>query len=94
LQDFTGVPAVVDLAAMRTAVSELGSQASKINPLCQVDLVIDHSIQVDVSSTPDAKDRNEALEFERNAERFAFLKWGETAFQNFRIVPPGNGIVH
>jgi aconitate hydratase len=94
LQDLTGVPAVVDLAAMRTAVKELGSEASKINPLCQVDLVIDHSIQVDVSSTPDAKDKNEELEFMRNAERFAFLKWGETAFQNFRIVPPGNGIVH
>ena len=88
------MPAVVDLAAMRTAVKELGSSASKINPLCQVDLVIDHSIQVDSSSAADSKDRNEALEFERNHERFAFLKWGETAFQNFRIVPPGNGIVH
>ena len=94
LQDFTGVPAVVDLAAMRTAVSEMGKDPAKINPLCQVDLVIDHSIQVDVSSTPDSKDRNEELEFMRNAERFAFLKWGETAFQNFKIVPPGNGIVH
>lgn len=88
------MPAVVDLAAMRTAVQEMGSDPSKINPQCQVDLVIDHSIQVDVSSTPDAKDQNEELEFTRNAERFAFLKWGETAFQNFRIVPPGNGIVH
>ena len=72
----------------------MGHEPSKINPLCQVDLVIDHSIQVDVSSTPDAKDKNEELEFTRNAERFTFLKWGETAFQNFKIVPPGNGIVH
>jgi len=94
LQDFTGVPAVVDLAAMRTAVTEMGFPASKINPLCQVDLVIDHSIQVDVSSTPDAKDKNEEMEFIRNTERFTFLKWGETAFKNFKIVPPGNGIVH
>lgn len=94
LQDFTGVPAVVDLAAMRTAVKELGSDPAKINPLCQVDLVIDHSIQVDVSSTADAKDKNEELEFLRNYERFQFLKWGETAFENFKIVPPGNGIVH
>jgi len=80
LQDFTGVPAVVDLAAMRTACAEMGMQASKINPLCQVDLVIDHSIQVDDSSNPDSKDKNEEMEFIRNAERFAFLKWGETAF--------------
>ena len=71
---------MVDLAAMRTAVQEMGSDPSKINPQCQVDLVIDHSIQVDESSTPDAKDKNEELEFIRNAERFAFLKWGETAF--------------
>lgn len=94
LQDFTGVPAVVDLAAMRTAVAGMGKDPAKINPLCNVDLVIDHSIQVDVAATQDAKDKNEELEFIRNAERFAFLKWGETAFQNFRIVPPGNGIVH
>ena len=80
LQDFTGVPAVADLAAMRTAVASMGKDPAKINPQCQVDLVIDHSIQVDVSSTQDAKDKNEELEFERNAERFAFLKWGETAF--------------
>ena len=94
LQDFTGVPAVVDLAAMRTACKEIGAAPEKINPLCQVDLVIDHSIQVDVSSTADAKDKNEELEFIRNQERFAFLKWGEKAFKNLRIVPPGNGIVH
>ena len=94
LQDFTGVPAVVDLAAMRTAVKEQGGDPDKINPLCAVDLVIDHSVQVDVARTQDAKERNEELEFHRNAERFAFLKWGEKAFNNLRIVPPGNGIVH
>lgn len=80
LQDFTGVPAVVDLAAMRTAVQLLGKDVNKINPLCQVDLVIDHSIMVDDSSNPDSKDKNEEMEFIRNAERFAFLKWGEKAF--------------
>jgi len=83
LQDFTGVPAVCDLAAMRTAVAELGGAPSKINPLCNVDLVIDHSIQVDDSSHADSKDKNEEMEFIRNAERFGFLKWGETAFKNF-----------
>jgi aconitate hydratase len=94
LQDFTGVPAVVDLAAMRTQMQELGGDPNKINPLCQVDLVIDHSVQVDVARTLDAKERNEEIEFNRNQERFAFLKWGEKAFDNLRIVPPGNGIVH
>jgi aconitate hydratase len=94
LQDFTGVPAVVDLAAMRTQMKELGGDPNLINPLCQVDLVIDHSVQVDVARTQDAKEQNEQIEFERNQERFAFLKWGEKAFDNFRIVPPGNGIVH
>ena len=94
LQDFTGVPAVVDLAAMRTAIQELGGDPNKINPLCQADLVIDHSIQVDVARSADAKDRNEEIEFNRNEERFAFLKWGEKAFSNFKIIPPGNGIVH
>jgi len=88
------VPAVVDLAAMRTAMQKLGGDPDKINPLCQADLVVDHSIQVDVARSADAKDRNEEIEFNRNKERFAFLKWGETAFSNFRIVPPGNGIVH
>ena len=83
LQDFTGVPAVADLAAMRTAVAEIGGAPSKINPLCNVDLVIDHSIQVDDSSHADSKDKNEEMEFIRNAERFGFLKWGETAFKNF-----------
>jgi len=94
LQDFTGVPAVVDFAAMRDAMKRLGGDPQKINPLCPADLVIDHSIQVDVAGTPDAKDKNEELEFQRNRERFQFLKWGQSAFKNFRIVPPGSGIVH
>lgn len=94
LQDFTGVPAVVDLAAMRTTMQMLGGDPNKINPLCQVDLVIDHSVQVDVARDSDAKEKNEEIEFNRNLERFAFLKWGEKAFENFKIVPPGNGIVH
>jgi aconitate hydratase len=94
LQDFTGVPAVVDLAAMRDAMTRLGGDAQKINPLCPVDLVIDHSVQVDVAATADAREKNEELEFSRNQERFAFLKWGQSAFDNFLIVPPGSGIVH
>lgn len=94
LQDFTGVPAVVDLAAMRDAVRGLGINPSKINPLCPVDLVVDHSIQVDVARTKTAKKENEEIEFHRNRERFKFLKWGQKSFQNFKIVPPGNGIVH
>jgi aconitate hydratase len=94
LQDFTGVPAVVDLAAMRTTMELLGGNPDKINPLVQADLVIDHSIQVDSARNMEAKEENEALEFHRNKERFAFLKWGEKAFDNFKIVPPGNGIVH
>ena len=89
-----GVPAVVDLAAMRDAMQRLGGDPSKINPLCPVDLVIDHSVQADVHGTPDAAKRNEEIEFNRNRERFQFLKWGSTAFDNFRIVPPGSGIVH
>lgn len=94
LQDFTGVPAVVDLAAMRDAVQRLGKNPKIINPLCPVDLVVDHSVQVDVAGTKNAKNENERIEFERNKERFGFLKWGQNAFQNFKIVPPGNGIVH
>ena len=94
LQDFTGVPAVVDLAAMRDAMTRLGGNPEKINPLCPVDLVIDHSVQVDVAATADAKEKNEELEFNRNTERFSFLKWGQSAFDNFLIVPPGSGIVH
>ena len=94
LQDFTGVPAVVDLAAMRSAVAALGKDPAKINPLIPVDLVIDHSIQVDYAGTPNSQELNEEIEFERNAERYALLKWAQTAFNNFRVVPPGNGIIH
>lgn len=85
---------MVDLAAMRDAIVRLGGKADKINPLCPVDLVVDHSVQVDVSRKKDAYLENEAIEFQRNRERFEFLKWGSTAFQNFKIVPPGSGIVH
>uniref|UniRef100_A0A1I8G9E8 Cytoplasmic aconitate hydratase n=1 Tax=Macrostomum lignano TaxID=282301 RepID=A0A1I8G9E8_9PLAT len=94
LQDFTGVPAVVDFAAMRDAVKSLGGDPQKINPQCPADLVIDHSIQVDFNRTTEALERNQALEFERNQERFRFLKWGSKAFRNLLIVPPGCGIVH
>ncbi|EEC83022.1 hypothetical protein OsI_28099 [Oryza sativa Indica Group] len=94
LQDFTGVPAVVDLAAMRDAMAKLGSDANKINPLVPVDLVIDHSVQVDVARSPNAVQSNMELEFKRNNERFGFLKWGSTAFHNMLVVPPGSGIVH
>ncbi len=94
LQDFTGVPAVVDLAAMREAVAGLGGDPARVNPLSPVELVIDHSVQVDVSARPDARDRNVELEYERNRERYAFLRWGQTAFDSFKVVPPGAGIVH
>lgn len=94
MQDFTGVPAVVDLAAMRSAVSRLGGDPRKINPLVPVDLVIDHSVQVDFFATPDALQRNAEIEFQRNRERYEFLKWGQKAFSNFRVVPPMTGIVH
>ncbi|CAH1983232.1 unnamed protein product [Acanthoscelides obtectus] len=94
LQDLTGVPAVVDFAAMRDAVKDLSGDPKKINPICPADLVIDHSIQVDYAGTPDALQKNQDLEFERNKERFLFLKWGAKAFNNMLIVPPGSGIVH
>ncbi|XKL62085.1 hypothetical protein PGB90_001918 [Kerria lacca] len=94
LQDLTGVPAVVDLAAMRDAIKDLGGDPDKINPVCPADLVIDHSIQVDFSKTSDSQQKNETVEFERNKERFTFLKWGAKAFRNMLIVPPGSGIVH
>src|ERR1700722_17711054 len=94
LQDLTGVPAVVDLAAMREAMQTLGGDATKINPLIPAELVIDHSVVADVFGTPDAFDRNVALEFHRNRERFQFLRWGQNAFDDFRVVPPGTGIVH
>ncbi|XP_054162608.1 cytoplasmic aconitate hydratase-like isoform X2 [Oppia nitens] len=94
LQDLTGVPAVVDFAAMREAFAKLGGDANKINPLCPADLVIDHSVQVDFSRTAEALHRNEELEFERNKERFEFLKWGANALKNTTIIPPGSGICH
>ncbi|MDP1546612.1 MAG: aconitate hydratase AcnA [Anaerolineales bacterium] len=94
MQDFTGVPAVVDLAAMRAAVARLGGDPRKINPLVPVDLVIDHSVQVDFFATADALNRNTEVEFQRNRERYEFLKWGQKAFSNFRVVPPMTGIVH
>ncbi len=94
MQDFTGVPAVVDLAAMRDAIGEMGGDAEKINPLVPAELVIDHSVQVDVFGSPKAFQRNAELEFERNRERYAFLRWGQGAFENLRVVPPDTGIVH
>ncbi|WP_370637722.1 aconitate hydratase AcnA [Pseudochrobactrum sp. XF203] len=94
MQDFTGVPAVVDLAAMRDAMVALGGDAEKINPLVPVDLVIDHSVIVDEFGNPQAFKNNVDLEYQRNAERYRFLKWGQQAFQNFRVVPPGTGICH
>ena len=94
LQDFTGVPAVVDLAAMRDAMKMLGGDPKKINPLQPVELVIDHSVQVDAFGSGDAMTINAQLEFQRNKERYQFLKWGQTAFRNFKVVPPDTGIVH
>jgi aconitate hydratase len=94
LQDFTGVPCVVDLAAMRDALSKLGADPKRANPLIPVDLVIDHSVQVDKFGTSDSFSFNALLEFQRNQERYAFLKWGQSSLQNFRVVPPDTGIVH
>ena len=94
LQDFTGVPAVVDLAAMRDAIAMLGGDPQRINPLQPVDLVIDHSVQVDEYGSQAAFLINTEMEFERNIERYVFLRWGQTAFKNFRVVPPGTGICH
>jgi len=94
MQDFTGVPAVVDLASMRSAVARLGGDPKKINPLVPVDLVIDHSAQVDFFASADAVNRNAEVEFQRNRERYEFLKWGQKAFSNFRVVPPMTGIIH
>jgi aconitate hydratase A / 2-methylisocitrate dehydratase len=94
LQDFTGVPAVVDLAAMRDAVVKLGGSADRINPLSPAELVIDHSVQVDHYGAADSLDLNNKIEFSRNRERYSFLRWGQSAFQNFRVVPPNTGIVH
>jgi aconitate hydratase len=94
LQDLTGVPAVVDLAAMREAMVKIGGDVQKINPLCPVDLVIDHSVMIDNFGTADAFEKNVKLEFSRNQERYEFLRWGQNAFSNFRVVPPGMGICH
>ncbi|WP_332698142.1 aconitate hydratase AcnA [Devosia sp.] len=94
MQDFTGVPAVVDLAAMRDATAKLGADPQKINPLVPVDLVIDHSVMVDSFGTPTSFGENVELEYERNGERYEFLRWGQSAFDNFRVVPPGTGICH
>jgi aconitate hydratase len=94
LQDFTGVPCVVDLAAMRDAIVRLGGDAERVNPLAPAELVIDHSVQVDEYGTPGALAANTAIEFARNGERYAFLRWGQTAFRNFSVVPPNTGIVH
>ncbi|HEY2174100.1 MAG TPA: aconitate hydratase AcnA [Mycobacteriales bacterium] len=94
MQDFTGVPAVVDLAAMREAMKALGGDPTKINPLAPAELVIDHSVIADVFGAPDSFERNVELEYERNGERYQFLRWGQTAFDEFKVVPPGTGIVH
>ncbi|HET6922833.1 MAG TPA: aconitase family protein, partial [Anaeromyxobacteraceae bacterium] len=94
LQDFTGVPLLVDLAAMRAALARLGKDPGRVEPRVPVDLVVDHSVQVDAFGSPAALERNMALEFERNQERYAFLKWGTQAFHRLRIVPPGMGICH
>lgn len=94
MQDFTGVPCIVDLATMREAMAELGGDASKINPLAPAEMVIDHSVMADVFGTPEAFERNVEIEYERNRERYQFLRWGQGAFDDFKVVPPGTGIVH
>src|SRR5436305_9739883 len=94
MQDFTGVPCVVDLAAMREAMTALGGDPTKINPLVPTELVIDHSVIVDVFGAPDAFEKNAELEFDRNKERYQFLRWGQDAFEGFVVVPPDTGIVH
>ena len=94
MQDFTGVPCVVDLATMREAVADLGGDPQKINPLAPAELVIDHSVVIDVAGTADAAEKNVEYEYQRNGERYQFLRWGQTAFDNFKVVPPGTGIVH
>jgi aconitate hydratase len=94
MQDFTGVPCVVDLATMREAMADMGGDPSKINPLAPAELVIDHSVIADVFGTADAFTRNVEIEYSRNHERYQFLRWGQTAFDDFKVVPPGTGIVH
>ncbi|MGH8129175.1 MAG: aconitase family protein, partial [Gammaproteobacteria bacterium] len=94
MQDFTGVPAIVDLAAMRDAMKQLGGDPKKINPLSPAELVIDHSVQVDFWSSPNALAKNGEMEFQRNKERYSFLKWGQQSFRDFKVVPPDTGICH
>ena len=94
MQDFTGVPCVVDLATMREAIVELGGDASKVNPLAPAELVIDHSVIADVFGTKTSFEENTDIEYERNRERYRFLRWGQGAFDEFKVVPPGTGIVH
>src|SRR5450759_326793 len=94
MQDFTGVPCIVDLATMREAVAELGGDANRINPLAPAEMVIDHSVIADVAGRADAFERNVELEYQRNEERYQFLRWGQNAFNDFKVVPPGTGIVH
>ena len=94
MQDFTGVPCVVDLATMREAMKDLGGDPGKINPLAPAELVIDHSVIADFFDSPDAVERNVDLEYTRNRERYQFLRWGQSAFDEFRVVPPSTGIVH
>src|SRR4051795_2511115 len=94
MQDFTGVPCIVDLATMREAVAELGGDPTRVNPLAPAELVIDHSVITDVFGRSDAFERNVELEYQRNGERYQFLRWGQTAFDDFKVVPPGTGIVH
>lgn len=94
MQDFTGVPCIVDLATMREAVANLGGDPKRINPLAPAEMVIDHSVVIDVAGSPDAAEKNVEFEYQRNAERYQFLRWGQTAFENFKVVPPGTGIVH
>ena len=94
MQDFTGVPCIVDLATMREAVKELGGDPTRVNPLAPAEMVIDHSVQIDVAGNAGALERNMEIEYQRNGERYQFLRWGQTAFDDFKVVPPGTGIVH
>ncbi len=94
MQDFTGVPCIVDLATMREAMADLGGDPQKINPLAPAELVIDHSVIADVFGTPESFERNVEIEYQRNGERYQFLRWGQGAFSDFKVVPPGTGIVH
>jgi aconitate hydratase len=94
MQDFTGVPCIVDLATMREAIVDLGGDPSKVNPLAPAELVIDHSVIADVFGTKDSFEQNTDIEYERNRERYRFLRWGQGAFDEFKVVPPGTGIVH